>query len=151
MKNVRVWCTRFDLILYFPHNQSKNRHNAMALALTQAKTLKFLRSVFKFLRSKLQSLLLTANSSFFLSPIRFTMEALKDYPSEIVIGSSLDSFQKAMESQKHIFHSQIDQLRSIVVVQCKLTGVYPLSQEMILFLFLYYLLLKFISCIRFLA
>ncbi|CAO2824495.1 unnamed protein product [Amaranthus hypochondriacus] len=58
------------------------------------------------------------------------MEALKDYSSEIVIGSSMDSFQKTMESQKQLFHSQIDQLRSVVITQCKLTGINPLSQEM---------------------
>ena len=61
------------------------------------------------------------------------MEALKDYSSEILIGSSMDSFQKTMESQKQLFHSQIDQLRSVVITQCKLTGINPLSQEMVLF------------------
>ncbi|KNA22330.1 hypothetical protein SOVF_035080 [Spinacia oleracea] len=58
------------------------------------------------------------------------MDLLKDYPSEIEIGSSIDSFQKGMDSQKQLFHTQIDQLRNIVVTQCKLTGVNPLSQEM---------------------
>ncbi|KAL2900429.1 Homeobox protein LUMINIDEPENDENS [Bienertia sinuspersici] len=58
------------------------------------------------------------------------MEVLKDYPTEIQIGSSIETFQKAMDSQQRIFHTQIDQLRSIVVTQCKLTGVNPLSQEM---------------------
>lgn len=58
------------------------------------------------------------------------MEVLKDYPSEIEIGSSMESFQKGIDSQKQLFHSQIDQLRNIVVTQCKLTGVNPLSQEM---------------------
>ncbi|KAK9726267.1 hypothetical protein RND81_05G202700 [Saponaria officinalis] len=55
---------------------------------------------------------------------------LKDYPSELEIGASMASFQNAMESQKQLFHRQIDQLRNIVVTQCKLTGVNPLSQEM---------------------
>ncbi|KMT06051.1 hypothetical protein BVRB_7g163790 isoform B [Beta vulgaris subsp. vulgaris] len=58
------------------------------------------------------------------------MEVLKDYPSEIDIGNSMESFQKGMDLQKHLFHNQIDQLRNIVVTQCKLTGVNPLSQEM---------------------
>ncbi|XP_021746450.1 homeobox protein LUMINIDEPENDENS-like [Chenopodium quinoa] len=58
------------------------------------------------------------------------MEVLKDYPSEIDIGSSMESVQKGMELQKQLFHTQIDQLRNVVVTQCKLTGVNPLSQEM---------------------
>lgn len=36
-----------------------------------------------------------------------------------------------LESQKKIFHSQIDQLQDVVVTQCKLTGVNPLAQEMV--------------------
>ncbi|KAF5731465.1 putative Homeobox protein LUMINIDEPENDENS [Tripterygium wilfordii] len=58
------------------------------------------------------------------------MEALKDNLEEVDIGSSVDSFQKILNSQKDLFHSQIDQLQRIVVAQCKLTGVNPLSQEM---------------------
>ncbi|KDP28107.1 hypothetical protein JCGZ_13878 [Jatropha curcas] len=58
------------------------------------------------------------------------MEALKGNLEEIEIGSSVESFQKFLDSQKELFHSQIDQLQSIVVAQCKLTGVNPLSQEM---------------------
>ncbi|XP_074278959.1 homeobox protein LUMINIDEPENDENS [Silene latifolia] len=55
---------------------------------------------------------------------------LKDYPSEVEIGASMASLQNAMESQKQLFHKQIDHLRNVVVTQCKLTGVNPLSQEM---------------------
>ncbi|XP_057493213.1 uncharacterized protein LOC130778718 [Actinidia eriantha] len=40
------------------------------------------------------------------------------------------SFQDSLDSHKDIFHGQIDQLQTIVVTQCKLTGVNPLSQEM---------------------
>ncbi|XP_057493196.1 homeobox protein LUMINIDEPENDENS-like [Actinidia eriantha] len=40
------------------------------------------------------------------------------------------SFQDSLDSQKDIFHGQIDQLQTIVVTQCKLTGINPLSQEM---------------------
>lgn len=61
------------------------------------------------------------------------MEVLKDDFSEVEIGSSVDSFQRFMDSQRELFHSQIDQLQKIVVTQCKLTGVNPLSQEMVRF------------------
>ncbi|KAJ6404235.1 hypothetical protein OIU84_012421 [Salix udensis] len=46
------------------------------------------------------------------------------------IGSSVESFQKFLDSQRELFHNQIDHLQRIVVTQCKLTGVNPLSQEM---------------------
>lgn len=36
-----------------------------------------------------------------------------------------------LNSQKELFHSQIDQLQDVVVTQCKLTGVNPLAQEMV--------------------
>ncbi|KAF8401507.1 hypothetical protein HHK36_012447 [Tetracentron sinense] len=49
---------------------------------------------------------------------------------ELDIGSSTESFQKFLELQKELFHSQIDQLHNVVVMQCRLTGVNPLSQEM---------------------
>ncbi|XP_028804230.1 homeobox protein LUMINIDEPENDENS [Neltuma alba] len=58
------------------------------------------------------------------------MEVLKDEFSELEIGNSVESFQKFLVSQRELFHSQIDQLQKIVVTQCKLTGVNPLSQEM---------------------
>ncbi|KAJ3676171.1 hypothetical protein LUZ60_003583 [Juncus effusus] len=50
-----------------------------------------------------------------------------DAGSEFV---SLDSLAAMVESQRQLFHSQIDQLERIVVKQCQLTGVNPLSQEM---------------------
>ncbi|GAV83362.1 hypothetical protein CFOL_v3_26810 [Cephalotus follicularis] len=56
------------------------------------------------------------------------MDALKE--PEIEIGSSMESFLKLMDSQRELVHNQIDQLQRIVVTQCKLTGVNPLSQEM---------------------
>ncbi|XXG80651.1 hypothetical protein AAC387_Pa09g1467 [Persea americana] len=49
---------------------------------------------------------------------------------EIDIGSSADSFYRFLDSQKELFHSQVDQLQQIVVTQCRLTGVNPLAQEM---------------------
>lgn len=53
--------------------------------------------------------------------------------SEIEIGNSVESFQKFVDSQRELFHSQIDELQKIVVAQCKLTGANPLSQEMVCF------------------
>ncbi|XP_011033582.1 PREDICTED: homeobox protein LUMINIDEPENDENS-like isoform X2 [Populus euphratica] len=50
--------------------------------------------------------------------------------TETEIGSSVETFQKFLDSQREVFHNQIDHLRRIVVTQCKLTGVNPLSQEM---------------------
>ncbi|KAG6575849.1 Homeobox protein LUMINIDEPENDENS, partial [Cucurbita argyrosperma subsp. sororia] len=58
------------------------------------------------------------------------MEVLKDDLSNLEIGNSAESFQKFLDSQKDLFRSQVDQLQRIVVTQCKLTGVNPLSQEM---------------------
>ncbi|KFK30857.1 luminidependens [Arabis alpina] len=55
------------------------------------------------------------------------MDAFKE---EIEIGSSVESLMELLDSQKEIFHSQIDQLQDVVVMQCKLTGVNPLAQEM---------------------
>ncbi|KAM1475349.1 hypothetical protein ACFX2I_031262 [Malus domestica] len=49
---------------------------------------------------------------------------------EMEIGTSAESFGKFLDSQRELFHSQIDQLQRIVGTQCKLTGVNPLSQEM---------------------
>ncbi|KAG2312086.1 hypothetical protein Bca52824_023643 [Brassica carinata] len=54
-------------------------------------------------------------------------EAFKE---EIEIGSSVESLMELLNSQKELFHSQIDQLQDVVVTQCKLTGVNPLAQEM---------------------
>nr|CAJ53838.1 luminidependens [Arabidopsis thaliana] len=55
------------------------------------------------------------------------MDAFKE---EIEIGSSVESLMELLDSQKVLFHSQIDQLQDVVVAQCKLTGVNPLAQEM---------------------
>ncbi|CAH2071940.1 unnamed protein product [Thlaspi arvense] len=52
------------------------------------------------------------------------------FKEEIEIGSSVESLMELLNSQKEIFHSQIDQLQDVVVTQCKLTGVNPLAQEM---------------------
>ncbi|KAJ6319806.1 hypothetical protein OIU78_015255 [Salix suchowensis] len=46
------------------------------------------------------------------------------------IGSSVESFQKFLDSQRELFHNQTDHLQRIIVTQCKLSGVNPLSQEM---------------------
>ncbi|WJX79732.1 hypothetical protein P8452_62823 [Trifolium repens] len=58
------------------------------------------------------------------------MELWNDGLSELEIGTSVESFQKFLGSQRELLHSQIDQFQEIVVTQCKLTGVNPLSQEM---------------------
>ncbi|CAI0447652.1 unnamed protein product [Linum tenue] len=58
------------------------------------------------------------------------MEALKEDMAGTEITTSAASFQRFMDSQKDLFHSQVDQLQRIVVTQCQLTGVNPLSQEM---------------------
>ncbi|KAL5712963.1 hypothetical protein ACHQM5_015083 [Ranunculus cassubicifolius] len=50
--------------------------------------------------------------------------------TEINIGDSVESFSKFLETQKNLFHSQVDHLQNIVTTQCRLTGVNPLSQEM---------------------
>ncbi|XP_039128602.1 homeobox protein LUMINIDEPENDENS-like isoform X2 [Dioscorea cayenensis subsp. rotundata] len=46
------------------------------------------------------------------------------------VGDSVESFVRLLETQKELFHIQIDQLQKLVVTQCKLTGANPLSQEM---------------------
>ncbi|TXG63491.1 hypothetical protein EZV62_010485 [Acer yangbiense] len=58
------------------------------------------------------------------------MEAPRENSLEIQIGSSAESFGKFLDSQRELFHGQINQLQNIVVTQCRLTGVNPLSQEM---------------------
>ncbi|KAL1225132.1 Homeobox protein LUMINIDEPENDENS [Cardamine amara subsp. amara] len=55
------------------------------------------------------------------------MDAFKE---EIEIGTSAASLMELLDSQKELFHSQIDQFQDVVVTQCKLTGVNPLAQEM---------------------
>ncbi|XP_031485900.1 homeobox protein LUMINIDEPENDENS [Nymphaea colorata] len=50
--------------------------------------------------------------------------------AELDMGTTPESFQRLLESQRELFHGQIEQLQKIVVMQCKLTGVNPLSQEM---------------------
>ncbi|XP_061369379.1 homeobox protein LUMINIDEPENDENS [Gastrolobium bilobum] len=58
------------------------------------------------------------------------MEVWNDDFLEVEIGSSVESFQRFLASQKELLHNQIDQFQEIVVTQCNLTGVNPLSQEM---------------------
>lgn len=59
------------------------------------------------------------------------MEFLKEDFLALQIGSSAESLHKSLDSQRELFHSQIDQLQRIVGTQCRLTGVNPLSQEMV--------------------
>ncbi|XP_072961268.1 homeobox protein LUMINIDEPENDENS [Typha angustifolia] len=50
--------------------------------------------------------------------------------SDAIGASSMESLAGLVDSQKELFHSQIEQLQRLVVAQCKLTGVNPLAQEM---------------------
>lgn len=43
------------------------------------------------------------------------------------------SYQELLGEQKDLFQNQIEKLQEIVATQCKLTGVNPLSQEMVLY------------------
>ncbi|KAJ8543310.1 hypothetical protein K7X08_005833 [Anisodus acutangulus] len=49
---------------------------------------------------------------------------------QLALSSPTTSFTSLFDSQKELFRSQIDQLENIVLHQCNLTGVNPLSQEM---------------------
>lgn len=73
------------------------------------------------------------------------MEVSRDDFSELEIGTSVDSFTRFVNSQRELFHNQIDDLQRIVVTQCKLTGVNPLSQEMVRFRFEFSFLALFVS------
>ncbi|MQL71969.1 hypothetical protein Taro_004284 [Colocasia esculenta] len=57
-------------------------------------------------------------------------EPLEDTLTELQIVNSTECLHQVLDAQRALFHSQIDQLQRIVVTQCKLTGVNPLSQEM---------------------
>lgn len=50
---------------------------------------------------------------------------------ELDNGGPPGTLARLVESQRELFHSQIDQLQKLVVSQCKLTGVNPLAQEMV--------------------
>ncbi|CAI9105345.1 OLC1v1004251C1 [Oldenlandia corymbosa var. corymbosa] len=49
---------------------------------------------------------------------------------ELVVSNSSSPIQDLLISQKELFRSQIEELENIVLTQCNLTGVNPLSQEM---------------------
>lgn len=49
---------------------------------------------------------------------------------ELVVSNSATSLQDLLDSQTDLFRGQIDELENIVLTQCQLTGVNPLSQEM---------------------
>ena len=50
---------------------------------------------------------------------------------ELVVSNSPTSLQDLLDSQTDLFRGQIDELENIVLTQCQLTGVNPLSQEMV--------------------
>lgn len=56
---------------------------------------------------------------------------------QMVLSSSTTSFNDLIDSQKELIQSQIEHLQNLVVAQCKLTGVNPLSQEMVCVLHLF--------------
>ncbi|KAK3041464.1 hypothetical protein RJ639_000441 [Escallonia herrerae] len=58
------------------------------------------------------------------------MEVSPEKQLQLAISSPTPSFKELLDSQTELFRTQIDQLQNIVVSQCKLTGVNPLSQEM---------------------
>ncbi|KAK9084192.1 hypothetical protein Scep_030663 [Stephania cephalantha] len=60
----------------------------------------------------------------------FSMDNSSISVAELESWKSAECFQRFLESQRELVHSQIDQLQKIVVAQCRLTGANPLSQEM---------------------
>lgn len=63
------------------------------------------------------------------------MELSKDTrPMELAVSPATTSYEHLLDGQKDLFQNQIEKLQQIVATQCKLTGVNPLSQEMVLFL-----------------
>lgn len=63
------------------------------------------------------------------------MELSKDTQlMEVAASPATTSYQALLDEQKDLFQNQIEKLQQIVATQCKLTGVNPLSQEMVLFL-----------------
>lgn len=57
---------------------------------------------------------------------------------QMVVSSSTTSFSDLIDSQKELIQNQIEHLQNLVVAQCKLTGVNPLSQEMVCFIDMLY-------------
>lgn len=49
---------------------------------------------------------------------------------ELEVGNTVESLQGLMETQRELVQHQIAELQRIVVLQCRLTGINPLSQEM---------------------
>ncbi|KAL3531440.1 hypothetical protein ACH5RR_010762 [Cinchona calisaya] len=58
------------------------------------------------------------------------LQLAKENRLELVVSNSATSFNDLLDSQKDLLRGQIDQLENIIVAQCNLTGVNPLSQEM---------------------
>lgn len=64
--------------------------------------------------------------------------AVSDVNQLQMVSSSTTSFNDFIDSQKELIQSQIEHLQNLVVAQCELTGVNPLSQEMVCFLHFHY-------------
>lgn len=69
------------------------------------------------------------NSLFVFRMAIDTATAESSFP-ELGMDGSVESLVRLLDSQKKLFHSQVDQLHRVVVTHCKLSGVNPLSQEM---------------------
>lgn len=58
-------------------------------------------------------------------------QSRENHQVDLVVSNSATSLEECLHTQKDLFRSQIDELQNIVLTQCKLTGVNPLSQEMV--------------------
>lgn len=56
---------------------------------------------------------------------------LEDGLEELQTFKSKECLDRFLDAQRDLFRSQVDQLQKIVIHQCKVTGVNPLSQEMV--------------------
>lgn len=56
---------------------------------------------------------------------------------ELVVSNSATSLQDLLDSQKQLFRDQINELENIVRTQCQLTGVNPLSEEMVSYVYIF--------------
>lgn len=63
---------------------------------------------------------------------------------QLALTSPTPPLSSLLDSQKELLNSQIHQLQNIVVQQCNLTGINPLSQEMVRFLNLCFFLFEYL-------
>lgn len=53
------------------------------------------------------------------------------------------SYQDMLDAQRDLFKNQIEKLQQVVATQCKLTGVNPLSQEMVIIILIQFRFMRF--------